>query len=228
MADPVDRFGIFAPVFEPLAGLHPIPAYLELLNLERNAKDSVSLVTHCCRSVSDPYKDIGRLLVDQNWRPHLVAAVALSVSVFNRNAFDQLWFAMDAGSWVTPQLAAAAFLRDPAFVERARERLASGCKVVVRQEPGLTPQTQPVGRVPVGSDPRSAKLAASLVGLAKLCPQRPDWLSAQLQSPEVQDLLSKDVDNSGDIAQRWLSELREMLLSLGVKSQEGEARGIPP
>ena len=194
----------------------PIPAYLELLNLNgHNAKGSVSLVTNCRRSVSDPYNDIGRLLSDQDWRSHLVAAVALSVTVHDCNAFDQLWSAIDAGIWVTPQLAAVAFLRDPAFVERARERLASGCKVTVPQGQGLTPQERHIATGPADSDLGSAKLAASLVSLLSLCPQRPDWLSTQLPSPEVQDLLSSDVDNSGQLAQDWLSQLKKILLSLG-------------
>src|SRR5277367_3696802 len=96
-------------VFSPLLGSGP--GYLNLLNLDPlRSKLAVSRVIKCCHSSSDPFLDIARLLDEGNWRPHLVAAVALSVLGYDCAAFTKLWAAFDAGSWVTPQLAVVAYV----------------------------------------------------------------------------------------------------------------------
>src|SRR6266446_2089749 len=100
-------FGVFSSLFDPE------PRYMDFLNLDpRQSKLAVSRVVECCHSSSDPFLDIACLLDEENWRPHLVAAVALSVLGYNRVAFTKLWNAFDAGSWVTPQLAVVAYLCD--------------------------------------------------------------------------------------------------------------------
>src|SRR5579862_6862945 len=105
----VDKdFGIFAPV------LRRGTAYYALLNFcGTNVIETVVLVKECCSLVSNPYTDICLLLRQPNWRPHVVAAVALSVLPYDAETGRELWAAFDAGSWVAPQLGAAAFLRDP-------------------------------------------------------------------------------------------------------------------
>src|ERR1700691_4459567 len=104
-----NKFGIFAPLFEESTG------YLVLLNLSEasESKWAVSLVKKCCASVSDPTDYICRFLNESNWRPHLVSAVAIALLPDNPKTIRQLWAAIDRDSWVTPQLAAVAFLRDP-------------------------------------------------------------------------------------------------------------------
>ena len=41
---------------------------------------------------------------DPNWRPHLVGAIALILDDGSRLSPTALWHAIDAGSWVIPQL----------------------------------------------------------------------------------------------------------------------------
>jgi hypothetical protein len=68
------------------------------------------------------------LLEEVGWRAQLVGAFALAVAGGDQKACTALWRAMDSGSWVSPQLAATAFLIDPAFELRAEERLLGGAR----------------------------------------------------------------------------------------------------
>jgi len=184
-------FGAFAPLFEDA-----LVGYLPLLHLcGSEATHAISLVMKCCASVSNPHQGICRMLRQPAWRPHLVSAVAIATLPYDPETNHALWFAIDKGSWVTPQLAVAAFLRDPAFVDHAQGRLRSGCPVD-------TDHVAP-----------SAKMAASLVRLISLRLQQPDWVSAQAAA-KVTSLLNKDVDSSGEIAERWLMALKKHLGAL--------------
>ena len=208
---PTQGFGCFSLLFEGPVG------YLSLLNLEgADASQAVSLVIKCCASVSNPYQDICRLLRESNWRPHLVGAVAIATITHKREATRELWSAIDRGSWVTPQLAVAAFMRDPMFVDNARERLRSGCLVDMSACARLPALERHILLGPTGPAARSAKTVASLIRLSGLLPQRPDWLSVEAAPLDLQNLLKKDLDSSGDMAERWLSRLNDHLIRLGV------------
>jgi hypothetical protein len=201
VADADESFGIFAAILEGTI------AYMKLLHLDGpEATETVSLVMKCCASVPNPYQDIRRLLRQDNWRSHLVAAVALATLATNTEANDELWNAIDKGSWVTPQLAAVALLRDPMFAERARKRLRSGCPVHASQAAKLSGPKRHSSTGPGGSVERSAKTAASLVALVGLLPET-DWLVAEAASVDLMSLLDKDIDSSGMIAERWLKRL---------------------
>ena len=61
---------------------------------------------------------------------------------------------------------------------------------------------------PGSLDAHSAKLVAALVALLTLDgDEQPDWLTG----PDVQQLIASDVDNGGEIAVGWLSDIRVML-----------------
>jgi hypothetical protein len=88
-----DEFGIYAPLFDGTG------RYLTLLNLNDHSKSkrAISLIRECSASVSNPYLDICRLLRQNNWRPHLVGAVAIAMLPQNTKAIDQLWDSIDRG-----------------------------------------------------------------------------------------------------------------------------------
>jgi len=88
--------------------------------------------------------------------------------------------AIDKGSWVTPQLAVAAFLRDPMFADHAQECLRSGCLIDASACAGLPALERHVSTGPAGTVERSAKTAASLVRLLEPLPHQPDWLTTEL------------------------------------------------
>jgi hypothetical protein len=217
------HFGIFWPLFEPLSESNTVPGYLTLLYIgpgkdqAAEVKAAISSILKCCRNSSVVYQDIGRLLDKPDWRPHLVAAVALATLGYDENAFIKLWNAFDSGSWVSPQLAAVAFLRDPGFAANARVRIKSLCPVNDSRMASMSPLEQHVATGPAGERQRSAKAAASLVNLLRLFPQPPEWLTTELSAPELVTLLSQDIDHADEIAVGWLANLRAVFKSLAIK-----------
>jgi len=206
------RFGVFSPIFDSE------PGYLDLLHLHAPKSNlTVSRVIECGRLSSDPFLDIGRLLDEANWRPHLVAAVALSVLGYNRVAFTKLWNAFDAGSWVTPQLAVVAYLRDPDFSEQAKVRVRARCPVDASRLTPLSPLERHVAFGPAGAPERSAKAVCALIYLLRVFGQS-DWLTTELASPDLSMLLSGDRDNTSSIAEDWLGSLKAILRSLTLKT----------
>lgn len=206
------RFGVFSPLFDS----HP--GYLNLLHLDVPwNKVTVSRVIECCHSSPDPFPDINRLLDQENWRPHLVAAVALSVFGYNQVAFKKLWDAFDAGSWVTPQLAVAAYLRDPDFSGQAQTRVQARCPIGVSHLTTYGPLERHVAFGPAGPLERSAKAANALIYLLHLFGP-PDWLKTELASPDLTALLAADRDHASIIAKTWLESLNAILKSLAINT----------
>lgn len=206
------HFGVFSPLFD--SG----PGYLDFLSLDPlQSKLAVSRVIKCCHSSSDPFLDIAPLLDEANWRPHLVAAVALSVLGYNRAAFTKLWAAFDAGSWVTPQLAVVAYLRDPDFPGQARVRLEARCPVDASRVTQSSPLERHLALGPAGATARSAKAASALIYLLNLLGPS-DWLTAELATPDLTALLLGDRDHASTIAECWLVSLKTILNSLAIKT----------
>jgi hypothetical protein len=72
------------------------------------------------------WRDEARVLLgDPRWRGQLVACAAIVISGSDVDLEEALWRALDAGSWVAPQLVVTLFLLDPQFETRAEERLLS-------------------------------------------------------------------------------------------------------
>jgi hypothetical protein len=205
-------YGVFSPLFNSQ------PGYLNFLHLDtRSSKPAVSRVIECCRSSSDPFLNIQCLLEEGNWRPNLVAAVALSVLGYNPAAFTKLWAAVDAGSWVTPQLVVVAYLRDPDFRGQARIRLEARCPVVTASSIPTDALERHIAFGPAAPTQRSAKAASALIYLLKLLGSS-DWLTAELLSPDLTALLSQDRDRASLIAESWLKSLKTVLNSLDIKT----------
>jgi hypothetical protein len=207
---PKRRHGVFSPVFSS-------GGYLALLHLDSpDAKSVVSSVVKCGQASRTPHRDIARLLDESNWRPHIVAAVAVAALRYDPQSMQQLWVAFDSGSWVAPQLAVAAYLRDPNFCELAKRRILTGCPLKSSRLTSLRPLQRHVAAGPSGARPRSAKAAASLIWLASRLAPTPDWLAAEQSSRDLVTLLAEDVDQSALIAEHWFEKLQAHLEVPGI------------
>jgi len=111
--------------------------------------------------------DIGALLREADWRCHLVAGVALVVSELRTKPklVEVLWGVVDAGSWVSPQLGVCLAIIDPDFSLRAKDRIESGCLVVVPPSAtsGEVAARRHVEQAPDGLIGRSAKTIAAFL-----------------------------------------------------------------
>ena len=196
------EFGIFEPVFQSAHG------YLSLLNLHGDdAGQSVALVEDCCSRTSDPYLDICRLLAETNWRPHLVAAVAVFVLGCHRDAVRLLWHRIDTGSWVTPQIGATLFEVDPDFSAQARKRLETGCPLDASDLIAMSPIERHSATGPADIVHRSAKPARSLLHLVQMISPRRVWMDDLRASTDLQSLLGEDIDGSDAITDGWLRRI---------------------
>jgi hypothetical protein len=189
-------FGPYAPVFDPI-GEDTTP-YLSLLGLDpQRSLAAVEIVRFANRKENaGPARHA--MLTDDNWRPHVVGAVATYFDPSAESIMD-CWIAIDAGSWVTPQLAAVVSAVDPNFAGEATTRLEDGIRVVGNGTFGLSSALElHSAQGPAGTTARSAKTAASLLAL----------LPKSDPSSALTELVEKDIDNSGEIATRWLAAIK--------------------
>jgi len=164
-------------------------------------------------SSDDAVQGVGALFASPDWRPHLIGAVALILDAGQRLDPTGLWQAIDAGSWVTPQLVATAYFIDPAFADRVRQRIDARCAVVVPAN--LSPAERHRATGPATPEQRSAKLLASLVRIGMLAPGLTGWLRTAASRPELAALQAADRDKSGNIAVNWLESIDKQFRSRG-------------
>jgi hypothetical protein len=214
------EFGPFAKVFPP--GELAVPGHLELLSLELDGAQAVIDRNAVALREDDPRPWIETMLIDANWRPHLVACIAYFLDEHPRLDCRLLWSAMDAGSWVTPQLAVTACYADDDFVGRACDRVARRCPV--RVPIGLTPVERHVATGPQGSAGRSAKMFVSLLTACEEIPALASWIAGVRADPEVLPLLDAEMsDGAAAIVARWRSSLR---LRFGERGLELRPRAV--
>lgn len=206
-------FGPFQPAFglgEPSA-----PGYLCLLHA--GDPDETRFVVDRIRvALGDPGRDgaLRSLLGQPNWRPHLVAAVALLLIEDARPFLTDLWSAVRAGSWVSPQLLAVAAVRDPDFLNVAAAREAEG--FAVRPPIALTPAERHSATGPASVAHRSAKELSAFVALCDATSQGAAWAARVRADAELQQMLATDTEQGGELATRWLARVRQVLGSAGV------------
>jgi hypothetical protein len=116
---PLEKFGPFASAFEK--GQLAVPGHLALLSLRGPESDVVIDRIQTAMRSEDPRRWVDALFDDPNWRAHLVGAIALLLDAGSRLSTAPLWHAIDAGSWVTPQLVVTAYFTDPSFREHLIE-----------------------------------------------------------------------------------------------------------
>lgn len=209
---PAPAFGPFAEVFE--RGELAVPGHLELLGLDQPGAQIV--IDRIQRALaSGPAQTwIDTLFTQPNWRAHLVGAVALVLDDRATLTSPSLWHAIDAGSWVLPQLVVCAYVIDPDFPSRCRERIHAGAKV--SPPLGLSPVARHSATGPSNTLQRSAKLLVSLATVGRRLPSLADWIETECARPELASLISQDVDGAAVICDRWFGELLNQFERRGV------------
>ena len=203
------QFGSFAQLFTEEV------LYLHLLNLG-DATKAITTIQKVIQESNDLEKEIQNLLENINWRPHLVAGVAL-LMIDSMNLSADVWKAFDRGSWVNPQLAVIAFFHDPDFSQRARERLEKRCPIGLELSRPISMLEVHVARGPGGNHQLSCKSMASLMALCPLIPSLAGYVSELSGLEDVQRMIAEDWDKAGRIAQGWLRGITAYFDELGIE-----------
>ena len=181
---PFAKYPAFQPMFEPAEDI-PVPVYLTLLNLGSGSETAITILRHILGGDTDLTPQVVALLADFNWRPQLVGAVALRLGTANEESRDALWRAFDSGSWVSPQLAAIAFLVDENFEARSRLRIEAGCPINLDRLQGLDWVVRHSAAGPGNSASHSSKALSALSGLCQRLPETHTWLEPLLSREET-------------------------------------------
>ena len=200
---PFAKYPAFQPMFEPVGDI-PVPVYLTLLNLGSGSELAITILRRILGGDTDLTPQVVALLADFNWRPQLVGAVAVGLGAANEESRNALWRAFDSGSWVSPQLAAVAFLVDEDFEARSRLRIEAGCPINLDRLEGLDWVVRHSAAGPGNSASHSSKALSALAGLCQRLPETHVWLEPLLSREETQHSLKSDYDDGGRIATGWL------------------------
>jgi len=188
------------------------PGYMYLLGLGDAATQVV--IDRIERALAGgAFQFVDGLLDDPNWRPHLVGAIALILDDGDHLDARSLWRAIDAGSWVNPQLVVTALMVDREFPIRLVERVESSCPI--SPAPGLSPIERHSATGPGNTRLRSAKLLASLLSVGTALPSLSSWIAGVREEPRVIELLQLDFDNAPSIAASWQTNLVEQFFVRG-------------
>lgn len=211
---PLAKFGPFVAVFEN-NGDGGVGSYLDLLTLYWDRSATVIERIASIMEKADCGDYVRVLFDDPNWRPHIVAAIACLINQ-GTAALDNLWEAVDVGSWVTPQLCITAYFIDPQFPERARSRLDARCPVSPPE--GLTPAERHSATGPAGVSQRSAKTLASLLELCEHIPATATWSRELRQESDIAEMLRLDqqCDNSARITADWFDRASRRFANRGT------------
>lgn len=211
---PLAKFGPFVAVFERRED-GGMGGYHDLLSLYW---DRSATVVEQIASIVEKDDSIGYirvLLDDPNWRPQIVGAVACLIES-EADVLDNIWQAVDAGSWVTPQLCVVAYFIDPQFLVRARDRIEARC--LVSPPEGLTPAERHSATGPEGVTMRSAKMLASLLALCELSPPLAGWVRELRADQGIREIL--DVDESWNksdrITSNWFNKVTQLFKERGT------------
>lgn len=153
------------------------------------------LTNHTHNEVAD---GLEHMLAHPDWRPHLVAAVAiLKMPPAEQEPWmGVLWQRLKEGSWVSPQLLVVLSHIDPDFTEKAIHIVRNGFEVTYTD---MSPVDHHVARGPRSSDVAGKKVVAAAAALltGKAVPSSED-----------------DNDGGGSIALFW-NESLEVLIANG-------------
>jgi hypothetical protein len=197
------EFGPFAIAFED-GGLSA-PGHLVLLNL-MTGEEAQLVIEKIYGAMASGQSQlwIDALLAERDWRPHLPAAIAFLLDRGLTLQREPLWRAIDAGSWVTPQLAVVAYFSDPCFAASATLRLNR----FAAQPDGL-PESEGQANAP--------KIIASLLGVFALDPALKESVAKWKSVPAIQVLLGQgDAWDINDIVASWMAAVRAQFAIRGV------------
>lgn len=200
---PFAKYPVFQPMFDPAEDI-PVPIYLTLLNLGSGSELAVAILRRILEGDTNLTPQIVALLADFNWRPQLVGAVAMGLGAANEESRDALWRAFDSGSWVSPQLAALAFLVDENFEDRSRLRMEAGCPINLDRLQGLDWVVRHSAAGPGSFASHSSKALSALAGLCQRLPEPHVWLEPLLIREDIEQSIKSDYDGGERIATGWL------------------------
>jgi len=188
-----------------------LPAdYLCFLGMgSSDVQPALSSLSHVLRSTAAGRRYIELRFQGRDWRPHLVATVAVLLSPDRASYAPTLWRTFDYGSWVAPQLAVALYLSDPEFGREARHRIVGRCPVPT------APDLDPLFERQIRS-----KNMASLLRMVSRLPSE-TWVAPELEKADVRALVEADVDSvgefqdSGRIADSWLAAVQIQFAKFG-------------
>ena len=200
---PFAKYPAFQPMFERAEDV-PVPVYLVLLNVSIGSEIAITILRRILEGDTELMPQVVALLADFNWRPQLVGAVAMGLGAANEESRDALWRAFDSGSWVSPQLAAIAFLVDEDFEARSRLRIEAGCPINLDRLRGLDWVVRHSAAGPGNSASHSSKALSALASLCQRLPETHVWLEPILSREETQHSLRNDYDGGGRIATGWI------------------------
>jgi len=183
--------------------------YLDLLNLGPGADAAIDRLRGILDAEQYKMSEIEALLADVDWRPQLVAAVAIAIDPSTHIAIPSLWSALLGGTWVAPQLAAVLSIADRDFEEIAQRKIDGLCRIEGTR-------WLSIGGAPDQSGPGvvnhfSGKALSALIAMCELRPEWQFWLNPLVDRADVKDAVAKDFDGGGYIATRWLKSLQQML-----------------
>lgn len=172
------------------------PVYLTFLHLDgKEVQVALSRIRNAIQEAGNPKKYIRLLLKDRGWRLHLVGAVAILLTDdVEHRCTDELWSAIDGGSWVVPQLAVTALFTDKQFAQQARRRIEA---LLSSMEPSFAGGS-------TGGYASSPKALASLLAVGNHVPSQREWVQVVSQGTKVQEMLRDDDDRANEIAEQWL------------------------
>ncbi|MFN8612804.1 MAG: macro domain-containing protein [Vulcanimicrobiota bacterium] len=187
--------------------------YMDLLNIGPSCAGLIERIGEMATNAADLEAEFGELL-NNGWRPALVACAAL-FGKCSEPLLEQLWEALDRGSWVAPQMAATLYLLDPNFTAKARRRLLAGCPPSRAERP-ITAEIH-VLEGPAGIKSMSAKSRVCLMSLLAEDLKGRNWLYQNIDKADaLHDILVEDAwDGSGRLVARWLHDVSQCL---GIKT----------
>lgn len=190
-----------------------VPGHLVLLHLDGSDRNVVlDRIDHANKNGGNQ-EHIDGMLSQADWRPHLVAAWALLLDVAGTYKSTMIWCAIDMGSWVCPQLIAAATLVTDDFDAQVASRLKPNYST--KPPIGLTPMERHSATGPAGTPSRYAKLINVLqeaVGFEVAC---------EIAGKEVvEKAIADDVDNGSEIYKYWRLSMLESLRERGIERSE--------
>lgn len=129
------NYGVFGEFWDghpnhlPFLHLHEIPDPSSEFNLAKSI-DILDLIIST-NSEASVTSGINLLLASENWRPHLVAALAvLKINKVNQSAHvPALWDRLQHQSWVSPQILVVLSMIDPEFTRLAEDIRVQGYRV---------------------------------------------------------------------------------------------------
>ncbi|WP_417559023.1 hypothetical protein [Mesoflavibacter zeaxanthinifaciens] len=187
------NFGVFNdfwnghPNHLPLMNLYDIPNPPKEWNLTKSIDRLDNIVSK--NSINDIIDGIRLLLKNEDWRPHLVAALATLKIDKNRQSElkTDLWNRLKTGSWVSPQILVILSIIDSEFDFKAKEICENGFKITYSEMPMHEHHS---ARGPAGIGVDNKKVVAS---------------TEYLLNGVIID--SMENDNGGSLAKNWKENL---------------------